>query len=80
VPNRSPTLDALIRSAEAAASEAAADEAIILARLNVAPERPRSAKRRPSRHSITAGRRQMKAAAAAPVMVVLAVGVAWLRA
>jgi hypothetical protein len=80
MPNRSPALDALIRSAEAAAVEAAADEALILARLNIAPERSTSsAQRRPSRPSTTAGRRQMKATAVALVMVVLVVSVAWLR-
>ena len=82
MPDRFPALDALIRDAEAAAAEAAADAAVVLARLNNgAPERRRSlsAQRRPIRPSIhRGGRHQIRAAAVALVMVVIAVGVGWL--
>jgi hypothetical protein len=78
--DRFPALDALIRDAEAAAADAAADAAVVLARLNSgAPERRRSAQRRPIRPSIHRGRHQIRAAAVALVTAVIAVGVPWLR-
>ena len=81
MPDCFPALDALIRDVEAAAADAAVDAAVILSRLNNgAPERRRSlsAQRRPI-PSIHRGRHQIRAAAVALVMVVIAVGVCWLR-
>jgi hypothetical protein len=80
MPDRFRALDALIRDAEAAAAKAAADAAVVLARLNKgAPERRRSlsAQRRPIRPSIHGSRHQIRAAAVALAMVAIAVGLCW---
>ena len=79
MPDRFPALDALIRDAEAAAAKAAADAAVVLARLNKgARERRRIlSAQRPIRPSIHGSRHQIRAAAVALVMVAIAVGLCW---